>query len=464
MTAPTAQAAQSPQTVRAAHRRRIARLAAPMAAAQLLAIMVPIVIVAILGWMGDEAIRVRSLYFPLAFLFFGVQVAFDVTNQTITALRTGRGERDVGATTMSVAVVWLGTGLALGIGLSLAAPALADVLGADAQGKDLFVRFLRWMSLANLTLAWPVLCASALRGAGRAGPAALIMLVGSAVEVAGLAVLGFGCGLDIAALPLATALNGLTAGAFGMVVLARTGLLREWGWRPEVLGYLLRTGVPVSLTNIVMFGMNFAFVLMLKPFGPDVIAGFATATTVQNLVIMPAVVLGSAAAILMNQSLGASGREQVAAVLGAALRTTLAVYAVIVPVLWLLRGVIGHLTAENERIAGETARYIAIVGPSFVVLGLVLTALMALEQTGGARLALAASAVYVAGSVGIGALAGRGAGGPVPLYVTIGAMNTAGVLAVLAAVAFVRAQDRRRRTSREEPAWGAAPPSPVRPD
>ncbi len=448
-------------------RQQIIGLAVPMAIAQSLAILMPIVIVGILGWMGDQALQVRSLYMPLAFLFFAVQTAFDVTNQTMTALRTGRGDRDVGPATLSVGLVWLVAGLVLAAALSLAGPALADLMGAPASIREPFVVFLRWMSLANLTLAWPVLCASALRGAGRAGPAATIMLVGTGVEVAGLAVLGLGTGMGTGALPLATALNGIVAGAYGTVVLVRADLLKSWGWRPEALGHLLRTGLPVSLSSAVMFGMNFAFVVMLDPFGPNVIAGFASASTIQNLVFMPGMVLGSAAAIVMNQRRGASDGRRLVPVLGSALRVTLTVYAVLTPALWLLRGPIGHLTSGNARIAAETARYFEIVGPSYLVLGVVLTALMALEQIGGGFVAVAANLVYVIGSVTAAAVAARGAHGPSGLYAAMSGMNAAGLLAVVAAVVFVRRQDRRRHahpgSAQARLLWGA-PPETARQD
>lgn len=435
---------QGPRDAPGENRRQIIGLAIPMAAAQLLAIMMPVVIVGMLGWMGDQALQVRSLYLPLAFLFFAVQTAFDVTNQTMAALRTGRGDRDLGTALSSVGLVWLGVGLVLAAGLSLAAPALADLMGSPADIRGPFVTFLRWMSLANITLAWPVLCASALRGAGRAGSSALIMLVGSLVEAAALAVLGLGADLGTAALPIATAANGLLAGAFGTAVMMRAGLLHGFGWRPEVLGHLLRTGVPVSLSSAVMFGMNFAFVMMLTPFGSDVIAGFATASTVQNVLIMPGIVLGSAAAIVMNQRRGAAGGPPLAPVLATALRVSLAVYAVLTPLLWLLRGPLGHMATDNGRIAAETARYFEIVGPSYLVLGLVLTSLMALEQIGGGLIAVAATSVYVVGSVAAAGVAGHGASGPTPVYAAMSAVNATGLVAIAAATAFVRRRDERR--------------------
>lgn len=414
-----------------------------MATAQVLAVLVPIVIVGMLGWMGDEDVHIRSLYFPLAFVYFAFRMAFDVTNQTVTAVRSGRGEHDVAATLLSAGVLWLACGGAFGGVLSATAPALADLLGATRDTRAEFVSFLRAVSAANLTLAFPVLCASAMRGAGRAGRAAVVMIVSNVTEVGALAALGFGAGLGAAALPLAATLNGLVGGALGIVLLARAGVLKEWGWQPEVPRRLLRAGLPVGLTNLIMFGMNFGFVMMLKPFGPDVLAGFATGTTVQSLVLMPGTVLGSAAAIVMNRRAGADPCSPLSPVLGAALRMSLAVYAATVPALWLLRGAIGHLTARSDAIAGETARFIAIVGPSYLVLGLVLTVLVALQQVGAARVALTASIVYAVGTVTAGWLAGRVSSGPVLLYAVMAAMNTVGLVLVAAALVLVRARDRR---------------------
>jgi Na+-driven multidrug efflux pump len=442
-------------------RRRIVALAVPMSVAQLFAVVIPLVIVGMMGWMGDQALHVRSLYMPLASLFFAVQLAFDVTNQSVAARRTGAGERDMGAAMTSMAVLWAAAGLLLAVAVSLSAPGLADLMGAGAGSRDAFVTFLRLMSLANLTLAWPTLCASTLRGAGRAGSAAVIMLVGNVVEVAALGALGFGTGLGTVAMPAGTALNGIITGAFGMVMVRRAGLLRGRGWRPGTLGALLRTGVPVSLTNTAMFGMSFAFVTTLKPFGPEVVSGFATASTMQSLVIMPGVVLGSAAAIVMNQRLGADPGSGQAPVLRAALRVTLTTYAVLVPVLWLLRVPIGHLTTGNPRIAAQTAHYFEIVGPSYLVLGLVLTALMALQQVGGGLVAVTATLVYVGGSIGAGSYVSHDATGPTPLYTAICAVNASGVLAVAVALAYLRGRDRRRRyahpgSAQARQLWGAA--------
>src|SRR5262249_41085738 len=149
-------------------RQRIVALAVPMSVAQLFAVVIPVVIVGMMGWMGDQALHVRSLYMPLASLFFAVQLAFDITNQSIAARRTRAGERAMGAAMMSMAAAWVVAGLLLAAAVSLSAPGLADLMGAKGDSRGAFITFLRLMSLANLTLAWPVLCASTLRGAGRA--------------------------------------------------------------------------------------------------------------------------------------------------------------------------------------------------------------------------------------------------------------------------------------------------------
>ncbi|WP_165978121.1 MATE family efflux transporter [Actinomadura darangshiensis] len=426
---------------------QIAGMAAPMAFAQLLSVLVPISIVAIMGWMSDEAIHVRALYTPLFLLFFAVQTAFDISNQSLTALRAGRGEKDQVSAMLSLGGVWVSAGVVLAGVLSMAAPALADVLGAGPDVRGPFVLFLRWMSVANLALIWPVLCASTLRGTKRASQGSAVMLVCNVVEVGGLAGFGLGTDMGLVAVPLATIIAGGVSGLTGHILLLRAGLLHPPPgglWRPEVLGHLLRTGLPVSLSTTVMFGMNFAFLLMLEPFGADVRAGFTTAGTIQNLVLMPGFVIGSASAILMNQQRGVGGRRRLTSVLASGLQVTLIVYCVLVPVLWLLRDSIGHLATGNPRIVEEIGGYFAIVGPSYLTLGLVYTSVMALQQTGGGVVALSGNAIYVLGTVGIGALAVHGAASPTPLYVTMSAMNVCGLVVVISAFVFLGRQDRRR--------------------
>jgi len=428
-------------------RRAIAGLAVPMTVAQGLSVVAPIVVVALMGRMGDEALYVRSLFMPLASLFTAVQMAFDISNQTLTAVKVGRGERsEVSGTALSMARLWAGVGLVLAAVLIVVTPLLSDLLHVRSDSRADFAAFVGWVSLANVALAWPVLCASCLRAAGRARSAAAVTLTTIAVEVGGVASFGVGVGVGVLSVPACTVAGAVIAGSLGTVLVRHHGLTgghRPWAWRPAALREVLRTGVPVSVFYVVMFGMNLALVWILTPYGAVVISGFSIVGTVQTMVFMPGTVLGSAAAIVMNRRYGQDPRTRRAPVFRVALETAVALFAVLTLALWLGRHVIGHVTSGNPRIAAETAHILGIIGPTYLLLGLVLASIAVLEQTGGGFVAVGLIAFYVCGTVVTGAVATAATHDPDGLYYAIAGMNVTGLTVVAIAVAYVRRLDRR---------------------
>jgi Na+-driven multidrug efflux pump len=418
-----------------------------MSVAELAGVLVPIAVLAQLGQLGGGALYVRSLFMPLTFLFLAVQTAFDVANQALAASASGRGDRaGLLAGALSMARVWVGVGVVVAGLLIAGAPLLADLLSVRAGARGDFEWFVRWMSLGALGLIWPVLCASTLRGAGRARAAAAITLISASVEVAGVAALGFGAGLGIWSVPLAMAGAALSGGLTGLALLRRAGLLAArtgcGAWRPEVTGQVLRVGVPVGISYAVLFGMNLALLWILGPFGPAVVSGFSAAITVQGLVYMPGLVLGSATAIVMNHRLGASRQAQLGVVLRAGLEAAAVVYLVFAVALWFGRDPLAHLLSASPPVAAQTAHFLGIVGLTYIVMGPVLTVLTAIEQVGGGFLATGLNGAYVLGVVVIGGILARRGHDPGALYVTMAVTNLAGLTAVASAGWYIGRRDR----------------------
>ncbi len=421
-------------------RRAGLRLALPMTLAGTAGVIVPFVVLAMSARMEAADLTVRSLYLPLAFLFLALQMSFDVSNQAATAFRHGAGRTaDVPAAAFSAGLVWAGAGAGLGAVIAVAAPALARFLQVGAGADAEFVSFLRWMAAANLTLIVPVLAASCLRGAGRARAAALITLSNAAVEITLVAVLGFDpVALGVMAVPVATAAAGLSGGVLGLVLLRRAGLRGPVGWRPEVLRGLRSVGLPVGISYVAVFATNLALMWVLGPFDPRIRNGFAAAATVQSLVVIPAIALGSATAIVMNQQRGAGRRGLNPATMGAGLRIAAAVYGAVALVVWTARDVIGLVMAGDSRMAAECARYLNEVGPTYLCFGMVLMAITVMEQIGRGRAALLLNAVYAAQIIGVGGLLARSFHSQDLLYGTIAVTNLAGLAVVLVAVRAVR--------------------------
>lgn len=431
-----------PASVPAA-RRRIVSLALPMMTAEIVGVLVPIGVMALMGRMvGDEALYVRSLFVPMENLFIAVQAAFGISTQVAAALNRGEGRRqDVMGTVASMARSWLVVGLITCVFLFASAAALAGLLGVTDAARDDFMAFLRWMALAHLTLLGPMLAAAALRGYGHARAGAAVTLTSAGVELGGVALFGLGLGWGIAGVPVAVGAAGLVGTVLGVVMLRRTGLWRSGdslAWRPGTFGHLGQVGVPVAVTYVVMFGSTLALEWVLSPFGDKVISGFAGANVLQVLVIMPGIVLGSATAIVMNEQRGAGRRALFAGTLKGGLQIALALYAVVALAAWLGRDALAHLITGSPEIAAETSSYLTVVGPTYLFMGLVLTSLTLLEQIGGGPLALALNAGYFVGIVVVGGWFARSLGESGGLYHTIAAFNLGGLVAVAVTLVFVR--------------------------
>ncbi|RFU41888.1 MATE family efflux transporter [Actinomadura logoneensis] len=409
-------------------------------------VLVPTVVLALVSRLGADELTIRALYTPLAFLFLALQMAFDLSNQAGAAFHFGRGtDRYVPSHAVSLLGIWVGLAVAICVLVAAAAPVLTGVLHVEPAVGPRFEAFLRWMAIAHLALPGSVLAASCLRGTGRPRAAASITVTNAVVEIGAVAALGPGSGLGIMAVPVATALAGLSGTVLGLVHLRRAGLWgRPLGWRPDAIGRLVSVGLPVGASYLVLFAMNLALLWVLGPFGRDVRDGFAVGAVVQSLVVIPAIALGSATAIVMNQQRGAGKLPWLEDTLRAGLQVAFVMYAVLAPAVWLGREVLGVLLAGDTRVAEEGVRFLGVVAPTYLVFGMVLVAVTAIEQIGGGALVLGMNAAYTVGIVGLGGLLARWLDAPGALYTTIALFNLAGIGGVALTLRFVRGLSRGR--------------------
>jgi Na+-driven multidrug efflux pump len=397
--------------------------------------------------MSAEALYIRALYVPLVNLFAAVYAGIGISNQVAAAISRGRGRpRDVVPLAASFARVWLAVSVVLAAAVILAAPAIGSAFGVSAGERGLFESFVRWMAPAELTQVGAVLCASSLRGFGKAAAGSAVSLVTAVIQFAGVAVAGLGLHGGIFTVPASIATGSLVGLALGGYLLRRNDLWPAGGlvqWRPEVIGHLLRVGLPVAATQLLLFGGNFGLLWVLGRTGPDVVSGFSAAATLQTLLIMPGIVLGSAIAIVLNQQRGAGKAAWMPAGLSAGMRIGFVLYAVIGLLVWLLRGPIGALMSGDPRVAAVTSAYLGAVGLTYVVQGPVLAALASMEQLGAGFLALALNVFYFVVIVVVGALV-VDRFGAVGVFRGIALTNLVGVSVVVTAFVVVRRMSRVR--------------------
>lgn len=435
-------------------RRRVLRLAGPICAALVVGALAQLVVAALLGHMGDDALYVRALFIPVTFLVLAVQEGLDVSTQVGFARL--RGARDGGDVPTSATTALLGRFVGAGAAVLgavallvvLAAPALATVLAVPGPLVAEFVAFARWTVVASVLSVPTAVAAAALRGWGRTGASATVALLVAGLPVVVVWLAGLVGGFGVLAVPVAIAGSTLVGAGVAWVLLVRARLLPSPG-RPtrgvarpgaadhrgvDVRALLLGVGLPVGLSYLLLTVTNLVMVWVLGPSGTAVVAGFGGAATVQTLVVVPAIGLAAAVSIVMNQQWGAGA-------LGLLPRTFRAGTVVVAGTYVVVGGLVlaaapllaGQLSADPE-VAAQAALYLRVVGPSYAGVGLVLYLVTLLEQLGYGRVAVTLNVLYHAVSLGVGGALARSGGGPTALYTTIAVTNVVG-LAVLLPVA-----------------------------
>ena len=427
-------------------RRRVLALAVPIMLAALTGVLVQFAVVALLGRVSDQALYVRSLYLPVAFLMLALQEGLDVSAQVAVAISKGRADRD-GIAPLAGSFLLLGLGLS-GLAclvLTLAAPTLAGLLSAGAADRALFVAFVRWSALAGLAAVGPTVLAATLRGWGKAAAAATVSISTAVTQVGMVALLGFGTGLGVFSVPLAVVVGAVV----GMVVGGLSWRHHELPmidlrtWRPAAARTLIGVGGPVATSYLLLFGSNLGLLWVLGPFGTAVVSGFSGAYTVQTVMIVPAIALGSATAIVMNQMRGQGRNTLLPTVFRAGIELALAGYVGVAAVSWLGRGALAAAVTRSPVIADQVQRYLGIVLPTMMLMGLVLVAVTVLEQLGAGLVSVLLNVGYFGTVLVIGGLLARHDHDPAALYWTIAIANLVGApLAVPVASAVIRRRTR----------------------
>lgn len=422
--------------------RTISGLAVPLFVAESLNFAVQLGIIAILGHMEGEVIYIRSLYQPVSFIVLALSVGFAVCNQVAAAISKGAGRpRDVMSNSASLARIWLGLGAALYLVLAVAAPSLTGLLNVDAELRGTFTSFLRWTSAASLLAFGAELCASSLRGYGYVRQATVLVICTASVRIVLVAGLGLGIGIGIAAVPIAEATAGLTGLAMGLVLLRRTELWHPPAvriWRREVFTDLRRIGVPIAMSFLVISAYNLAVIGVLGSYGENAVAGFTVASTLQNVVLLPGTVLGTATAITINQQRGAGEWLRIRESMRGGIEVTVVTYVVVAVLVWSVHDPLARLIGGDTGVAAATGSYLGAVALTYAIQGPVLASLTVMEETGGGFRAIVLNAIYFGLIVAVSAAAAHAVGSADGFYAAVAYCNLIGVTVPLIAVRHIR--------------------------
>ena len=318
------------------------RLAAPLAAANLLQMLVYAIDVIFVARLGETALAASSLATTLFGLMMWCLIGLTGACAPLIAAELGRRAHAVREVRRSVRMaLWLAVGTgALAMLVSAKGEALLLLSGQDAEVSRLagdFLAILLWATIPNIMAGVLRNFVSAL---GRPVFATAITGLAILVNALGNYVLVFGnwgapaLGLDGSAISsVITAL--IMLGAYVLAIradrrLRRYALFGRW-WRPEWsrLRDLLRIGLPISLIIMAEGGLFSSAAFLMGLLGQAELAGHTVALQVAALAFQIPFGVGQAATIRVGYHYGAGNVAAIAAAGKAAV--LLAVSYMIIP-------------------------------------------------------------------------------------------------------------------------------------
>ena len=258
----------------------------------------------------------ETLFFVLSSATQGLAVG------ATAAVARRAGEREFGAASHSAwQVLFLAVGLGIvigGIGFVLAEPLLV-LLGASSEVASVAAAYLRIACGGLFVLMLMQACNAILRGAGEAGCALKVMVLGFGLPMLldPLLILGWGPfgGLGLAGGALAVVVGACCGLGYAIWVLKkgrrRIGLGAGLG-RPDsrLMWRIIRVGLPAWLQMLLRSAAGVVVLGVIALFGTNAVAGYSAAIRIVMFAFIPCFGLGNAAATLVGQNLGAGKPER----------------------------------------------------------------------------------------------------------------------------------------------------------
>ena len=299
----------------------IRRLAIPASVGMFFNTMYNVVDTFYAGRFSTEALAALSLTFPIFFVLLAVGLGFSTGATALVGNALGREDREEACRTATQSLI-LTVLLAAGVmtaGYTLS-PWLFRILGATDNYLDLCLQYIYVILGGSFITLFVFMFNGILNAVGDTRSFRNYLIVATVLNI-GLDPWfmygGFGLpAMGIRGIAAATVLVQIGGGLFLLRQVLRTGLVstsvRE-NWRPDrrILKAIAGQGIPASLNMMTVALGIFVITWFLSRFGQNTIAAYGAATRIEQLVLLPAMGLNTAALALVAQNGGAGRFDRV---------------------------------------------------------------------------------------------------------------------------------------------------------
>ena len=325
--------------------------------------------------LGTQALAAVSGMFPIVFFFIALVIGLGagasvLIGQAWGARETAMVKQITGATLTLGALIGLAAAV---LGSLLARPAL-QALGTPADVLEEAVGYARVMMLIMPLLLVFILFTQILRGVSDTVSPLLALMVSTAVGLLLTPALILGwTGLPPMGIQSA-AYAGLVGNVLAMLFLVLRlrhknhvmapdrELLAALRLNPEILGKVLRIGLPTGVQMVVLSLSELVILALVNSHGSQATAAYGAVTQIVNYVQFPALSIAITASILGAQAIGAGRIERI----GAILRTGLLINLCLTGALIVLGYVLSHwllglfITDVDARVRAEHLLHIML--------------------------------------------------------------------------------------------------------
>jgi multidrug resistance protein, MATE family len=346
-------------------------LALPLAATNLLQMLIHAVDVIFIARLGDQPLAASSLGIAVFGLTMWAMTGLTGACAPLIAAELGRRSHAVREVRRTVRMaLWVSVGFGLvGMGIGFAGEAILLASGQNAEVSALAGRFLGILSWAMI----PMIAASVFRifvaALGKPGYATAITLLALGTNIFGNWVLVFGNlgapGLGLEGSAISSLLTSLAMIAAYAVVIGRDRQLRRYRifgrwWRPEWqrLRQIMAIGTPIALTVLAEAGLFSGAALLMGRIGQLELAAHTLALNLAALTFQIPYGIAQAATIRVGYHYGACDRAAAGRAGWAALVVSVLFMGVMAGVMWLFPRFILSLYVDPD--APQNAALVAL--------------------------------------------------------------------------------------------------------
>lgn len=324
------------------------------------------------GRLGPWAIAAVGLSNQPIFFIMALFMALNVGTTALVARFVGAHETgrasDAARQTL---ILTVGLSLVLSALLFVSANPILRLMGAQPEVLGPGVAYFRIASIGLFFTAISMAMSAVLRGAGDMTTPMRVNVVANLVNVAGNAVLIYGLlgfpRWGVAGAAVATAVARLLACVMTLMVVFSGRFVIRFSWRDrygldrDLVGRILRVGVPAAAEQLVMRGGQLVFARIVASLGTTIFAAHQIALNVESLSFMPGFAFAMASSTLVGQSLGAHRPELAEACARETRRLGLLVMGAMGVVFFFFGRHIVMLYTNDAQVISEGARVLRLI-------------------------------------------------------------------------------------------------------